>query len=987
MSPAGALTSTGWVRRASAGSGRARELAELTDASAPPFRPRGGGAVRRGGGLGKTSLVERARPARPAARAPSLLPATRSTSPTRRRSGRCCPRSATAGARGPTTPRRCGKWSRASRTRTARPGAGPPVVLLDLLHQLIIDLAELRPVLAGGRRPPVGRPVDPRSGRLPRRQPVHEPVLVVSTFRNDRPVPTPDLGVALAELRRHRKVTALERAPAATRVVAELVADWAPGATRSRAARLAALGGQRVHRRGDGSRRARRRRPRPADHLARSRAEPDRAALAERAAGGAGDRVRRRAAAPPAAGRRRSTSPVTTLLEAIREAVAHGVARVDENGDGYQLRHGLMTEVVRPTSCRASASSCTAARARPGRATSEPTQPGAGGPDRASLVRGGRRRRRRWWPPSRPPGRREGVHAHSEAHRLWLRAAELVDRARVRRGRHRPPRSASTARRGPPSSRATTTKRSRCSSSSSAPTTPPRGLPAALLTPARAARSRPLGLATEAEALPGRCRAAARHRCGGRACAGARRVQRAPCCTPWTSPGRGPSPLRPLPSPAAPGRARSRRRILAVLGLQPRLPGGRGGGLGRDRGGARRRRADGEPEAVGEAHLRRAELLAGPLNQLVEGIECARVGVERMRSLGLARTAGVALLTYAANAIFRLGRWDDARPLGRGGLEPRPDRRRRARRAAGAVPHRPRPGDGWTRQRTISRPWSCSRARPPARDTGSRSWCCSPRSSCGGGSRGSAPLRRGRPGGRRGGGRRHLVGRPAGLARHPRLGGHHHGGPPQPSPAQVDRLRHHCAELARRGPSTVPAVRAVIEAFSLMCAAEIGPRRAPRRSRRHGSAPPTPGNATISPYPAAYARLRHAEALLPRGHAAPPRPTCSAGPTASPATSARRPLLEDIADLAAPGPHPAHRARSPTRRTRRRRGRRSTRSPRASLRCSVSSPRPDQPGDRQRLYISEKTVGAHVARIFAKIDVHSRVQASAFLHRSRPVLR
>ena len=31
-----------------------------------------------------------------------------------------------------------------------------------------------------------------------------------------------------------------------------------------------------------------------------------------------------------------------------------------------------------------------------------------------------------------------------------------------------------------------------------------------------------------------------------------------------------------------------------------------------------------------------------------------------MRSLGLARTAGVALLTYAANALFRMGRWEDA---------------------------------------------------------------------------------------------------------------------------------------------------------------------------------------------------------------------------------------------------------------------------------------------------------------------------------------
>ena len=35
-----------------------------------------------------------------------------------------------------------------------------------------------------------------------------------------------------------------------------------------------------------------------------------------------------------------------------------------------------------------------------------------------------------------------------------------------------------------------------------------------------------------------------------------------------------------------------------------------------------------------------------------------------------------------------------------------------------------------------------------------------------------------------------------------------------------------------------------------------------------------------------------------------------------------------------------------------------------------------------RLCISEKTVGIHVGRIFAKIGVRTRVQASAVLHRS-----
>ena len=33
-------------------------------------------------------------------------------------------------------------------------------------------------------------------------------------------------------------------------------------------------------------------------------------------------------------------------LEALREAMTHGVVRVDDGGEGYRLRHGLIAEVV-----------------------------------------------------------------------------------------------------------------------------------------------------------------------------------------------------------------------------------------------------------------------------------------------------------------------------------------------------------------------------------------------------------------------------------------------------------------------------------------------------------------------------------------------------------------------------------------------------------------------------------------------------------------
>jgi DNA-binding NarL/FixJ family response regulator len=134
------------------------------------------------------------------------------------------------------------------------------------------------------------------------------------------------------------------------------------------------------------------------------------------------------------------------------------------------------------------------------------------------------------------------------------------------------------------------------------------------------------------------------------------------------------------------------------------------------------------------------------------------------------------------------------------------------------------------------------------------------------------------------------------------------------------------------------------------------------------------------PYPSAYARMRQAEALLVRRA----RSTQAAEALRRADGLARalgaRPLLEHIAALAAHA--------------------------RISLETPPPAAPPSEPGvldaltarelevlhevangftNReigQRLYISEKTVGVHVARIFNKIGVHSRVQASAVLHRS-----
>src|SRR5690242_2782623 len=206
--------------------GRSRELSTLTDAFSAA-RAGQAGAVLVGGdaGVGKTKLVsELVRQARRAdavvltgsaidiADAPPFWPVLSAL------------RTAVRSRPDDDVGALLTKWL--ERLPSAR-GDGPPVRLLDLLHQTITELAELRPVLLvvedlhwadRSTRDLVAYLVAILT---------YEPVLVVATFRSDSAAP--DLVVALAELRRHQKVTALELAPLPRDVLTELVAEWAPG--------------------------------------------------------------------------------------------------------------------------------------------------------------------------------------------------------------------------------------------------------------------------------------------------------------------------------------------------------------------------------------------------------------------------------------------------------------------------------------------------------------------------------------------------------------------------------------------------------------------------------------------------------------------------------------------------------------------------------------------------------------------------------------
>ena len=210
-------------------------------------------------------------------------------------------------------------------------------------------------------------------------------------------------------------------------------------------------------------------------------------------------------------------------------------------------------------------------------------------------------------------------------------------------------------------------------------------------------------------------------------------------------------------------------------------------------------------------------------------------------------------------------------------------------------------------------------------------------------------------------------------------------GGPAPAPAQVDRLRRHCAELSLRATTTVPAVRAVVDAFALMCMAETA-------RAEHRCVPEVWERAAgmwerhQQPYPAAYALP------APRRGAAGTQPAQHRGRRCAARGGRGRPAAGSAAAAGrrrrprGAGPRAAHRGRA------------------APARGARGAHPAGRPHGRElevlvelakgftnreigrRLYISEKTVGVHLTRIFHKIGVHSRVQASAVLQRSRPAL-
>ncbi|MCD2196215.1 AAA family ATPase [Actinomycetospora endophytica] len=389
---------------------------------------------------------------------------------------------------------------------------------------------------------------------------------------------------------------------------------------------------------------------------------------------------------------------------------------------------------------------------------------------------------------------------------------------------------------------------------------------------------------------------------------------------------------------------------------------------------------------VGRAYQHWSELLVGPLGEIAEGVELARQGVARMRELGLARTFGVGLLALVANGLFRLGRWAEAqeaideawalRPMGAEALE---IRLARVRLLVGRGEFGAADQDLGAVELLSSTAGERRQVPLLTLRSGMKMW-------------------EGRPGEAR-----EFV--TAGLDvvdRHPddvfivapllwhglraEAEAAAHG---DRDAEAVRRLVDRLHDLEGRIPSIVPALRRTMIAYSRMCRAEL--------KRAQGAADPEAWrdvaerwSALLNPYPAAYAQLRRADALLGAGR----KPSSEVRACLRAAADTARemgaaPFLREIEAIAARAglssgalaDEAADGSAAPS-------------SPSRAPELSALTPREHEVlaavaeglTNRQvgrRLGLQERTVAVHVSNVLRKTNTRSRTQAAALLQRVR----
>jgi DNA-binding CsgD family transcriptional regulator/tetratricopeptide (TPR) repeat protein len=380
----------------------------------------------------------------------------------------------------------------------------------------------------------------------------------------------------------------------------------------------------------------------------------------------------------------------------------------------------------------------------------------------------------------------------------------------------------------------------------------------------------------------------------------------------------------------------------------------------------------GHPDDIGCAYLHLAELLTGPLNNLEEGVLVARRGAEKLAGMGVGRTYQTRLLAIAAKGLFRVGQWAEADQV-----------------LQDAMRHRPSGADAVELLLARCQLWvGFGDVEAANRDLDAVATVLA-----GGGARHVLPMLTLRAGLAMWQGR-HAEARAAVqrgltetrsddlvllgvLAWHGlRAEAEAHSAGGEVDPGAVRRLKVVVDRMAAGVGNAAVPVRAVIDGYLDLCAAELS-RIEDRHDPEVWARAAAVWDRRKQPYPAAYSRLRLAEASFARKarrtaatsairQAYATARAMGAKPFAAEITTiasrARVTLTSDDDAMPMPGTAPDDELGGLTGRER------------EVLAALAEGLTNREIG--QRLFISERTVGVHVGHIFDKLQVRTRVQAS-----------
>ncbi|WIM94915.1 LuxR C-terminal-related transcriptional regulator [Actinoplanes oblitus] len=384
----------------------------------------------------------------------------------------------------------------------------------------------------------------------------------------------------------------------------------------------------------------------------------------------------------------------------------------------------------------------------------------------------------------------------------------------------------------------------------------------------------------------------------------------------------------------------------------------------------------GHPDDLGVAYLHLAELLTGPLNSIEEGVLVARRGAEKLASRGVGRTYQTRLLAIAGNGLFRIGQWAEADAV-----------------LAQAMRHRPSGADAVEVLLARSRLWvGFGEVDNARRDLDAAATLLA-----GGGARHVLPMLTLRAGlamwqkehsDARAAVQRGLTETRSDdlvllgiLAWHGlRAEAEAHVAGSTVDPGAMRRLKTVVGRLETGANNAAPEVRAVIDAYLALCAAELS-RAEDRNDAELWARSASSWDRREQPYPAAYSRLRHAEVALAQQRRS-RRTAAVAGLRQAYATATAmgaRPFAAEIKGVAQrfrvslaedadtvpmvpPEPETGDELAVLTGRER-------------EVLAAVAEGLTNREIG-ELLFISERTVGVHLGHIFDKLQVRTRVQAS-----------